>query len=175
MYQLNRRQLISSAVAAMSAAAASPGQAQSSSKEPAIEGKSPMILHNDFPEDLEMPSAYFDQWLTPADKFFVRQHIPRPTVDLASFKLQVNGMVSKQLELKLDDLRKLPQHKVVATLECTGNGRGFYRPRVPGIQWMRGGIGNAEWTGPRISDIFKLAGAKPDAAYLESDGADAGN
>src|SRR5580700_11856871 len=131
MYQLNRRQLIASAVAAMGTTAASRGSAQSSSNQPAIPGKSPMILHNDFPEDLEMPSAYFDQWLTPNDKFFVRQHLPRPTVDLAAFKLQVNGMVSKTLELKLDDLRKLPQHKQVATLECTGNGRGFYRPRVP--------------------------------------------
>ena len=133
-----------------------------------------MILHNDFPEDLEMPNEYFDQWLTPNDKFFVRQHLPRPTVDVASFKLPVTGMVSKQLELKLEDLRKLPQHKVVATLECTGNGRGFFRPRVPGIQWMRGGIGNAEWSGPRISDILKLAGAKADAPFLESDGADTG-
>ncbi len=133
-----------------------------------------MILHNDFPEDLEMPNAYFDQWLTPNHKFFVRQHLPRPTVDLAAFKLTVNGMVSKTLEIKLEDLRKLPQHKVVATLECTGNGRGFYRPRVPGIQWGRGGIGNAEWSGPRISEILKLAGAKTDAPYIETDGADTG-
>src|SRR5256885_4295054 len=37
-----------------------------------------------------------------------------------------------------------------AVIECTGNGRGFYTPKVPGIQWGRGAIGNAEWTGPRI-------------------------
>ena len=172
MYLSNRRQILTSALAALGAAAQAKGQ--SGSAEPAVEGKSPMILHNDFPEDLEMPNQYFDQWLTPNDKFFVRQHIPRPTVDVAAFMLTVDGMVAKTSELKLEDLRKLPQHKVVATLECTGNGRGFYRPRVPGIQWLRGGIGNAEWTGPRLSDILKLAGAKPDAAYITSDGLDAG-
>ena len=133
-----------------------------------------MILHNDRPEDLEMPNQYFDQWITPVDKFFVRQHLPRPEVDGATFKLVVNGQVAKPLELKIDDLRKLPQHKVVATLECTGNGRAFYRPRLPGIQWARGGIGNAEWSGPRVSEILKLAGAKADAPFLETDGADTG-
>src|ERR1700751_2920772 len=102
MYQLNRRQLIASAMAAMGSAAAPRGQAQSGTSEPAIPGKSPMILHNDFPEDLEMPSAYFDQWLTPNDKFFVRQHLPRPEVKAETFRLTLNGQVSKQLELKIE-------------------------------------------------------------------------
>jgi sulfite oxidase len=162
----NRRQLIFSALGLAAVAAAA--------DEPPIAGKSPMILHNDRPEDLEMPNQYFDQWLTPVDKFFVRQHLPRPEVDAASFRLIVNGEVAKPLELKIEDLRKLPQHKVAATLECTGNGRAFYRPRLPGIQWARGGIGNAEWSGPRISEILKLAGAKTDAPFLETDGADVG-
>jgi DMSO/TMAO reductase YedYZ molybdopterin-dependent catalytic subunit len=166
----SRRQLFFSAIGALSASAALSAEGQ----EPAIAGKSPMILHNDRPEDLEMPNQYFDQWITPVDKFFVRQHLPRPEVDPAAFRLTVNGLVSKPLDLKIEDLRKLPQHKLVATLECTGNGRGFYRPRVPGIQWGRGAIGNAEWSGPRISDILKMAGAKADAPFLEIDGADTG-
>ena len=54
MYQPNRRQLLASAFGAafLQRAAA---------EEPAIPGKSPMILHNDRPEDLEMPNAYFDR------------------------------------------------------------------------------------------------------------------
>jgi DMSO/TMAO reductase YedYZ molybdopterin-dependent catalytic subunit len=167
MYQPNRRQLLASALGASFLQAAK-------AQEPAIPGKSPMILHNDRPEDLEMPPEYFDKWLTPNDKFFVRQHLPRPEVKADSFRLAVNGQVSKPLELKVEDLRKLPQHKVVATLECTGNGRGFYRPRVPGIQWGRGAIGNAEWGGPRLSEVLKLAGAKTDSPFLEIDGADVG-
>jgi sulfite oxidase len=76
--------------------------------------------------------------------------------------------------LTFADLQKLPQQTVAATLECTGNGRSFYNPKVPGIQWGRGAIGNAEWTGPRISDVLTLAGASPSAAWLEADGADSG-
>jgi DMSO/TMAO reductase YedYZ molybdopterin-dependent catalytic subunit len=139
-----------------------------------IAGKRPMILHNDRPEDLETPVRYFDSWVTPIDVFFVRQHLPRPAaIDTSAYRLTVNGMVSKPLQLTLADLRNLPQFTVPATLECTGNGRGFYSPKVPGIQWMRGAIGNAEWRGPRVSDVLKMAGADSSAAFMETDGADA--
>jgi sulfite oxidase len=167
MNKTNRRQILAAAFAAMAA-----GRAED---QPAIPGKRPLILHNDRPEDLETPNKDLETWITPNDAFFARQHIPRPaTIDKQAYRLAVNGLVGKQLSLSLDDLRKLPQHKVPATLECTGNGRGFYRPRVPGIQWMRGGVGNAEWSGPRVADVLKLAGAKMDAPYIETNGADVG-
>ena len=60
-------------------------------------------------------------------------------------------MASKPLQLTLADLRGLPQQTVPAVIECTGNGRGFYTPKVPGIQWGRGAIGQAQWTGVRVS------------------------
>jgi DMSO/TMAO reductase YedYZ molybdopterin-dependent catalytic subunit len=83
-------------------------------------------------------------------------------------------MVEKPLELTLADLRKLPQYTVLATIECTGNGRAFYSPKLPGIQWTRGAIGNAEWRGPRAGDVLKMAGSAASAAYMETDGADTG-
>lgn len=134
-----------------------------------------MILHNDRPEDLETPLRYFDQYLTPVDAFFVRQHLPRPSpIDRAAYRLTVNGMVAKPLELTLADLQRLPQQTLPAVIECTGNGRGFYSPKVPGIQWGRGAIGNAEWRGPRIADVLKAAGVSSGATWLEVDGADRG-
>jgi DMSO/TMAO reductase YedYZ molybdopterin-dependent catalytic subunit len=140
-----------------------------------IPGKRPMIVHNDRPEDLETPLAYLDTWVTPVDAFFVRQHIPRPApIDPAAHRVQISGMVSKPVQLSIADLQKLPQYTVPATLECTGNGRGFYSPKVPGIQWGRGAVGNAEWTGPRLGDVLKLAGVDSKAKQLEVDGADTG-
>jgi len=140
-----------------------------------IPGKRPMILHNDRPEDLETPVRDLNTWITPVDAFFVRQHLPRPAaIDPEAYRLAINGMVSRPVQLTLADLRKLPQYIVPATLECTGNGRGFYSPKVPGIQWGRGAVGNAEWRGPRVSDVLRLAGADASAAYIEIDGADTG-
>ena len=167
---LNRREIFA---ALMAAAAAQPGRAADDTV--SIPGKRPMILHNDRPEDLETPLRYFDSWLTPVDAFFVRQHLPRPAaIDAAAYRLTVNGPSSQPVKLTLADLQKLPQHTVPATIECTGNGRAFYNPKVPGIQWVRGAVGNAEWSGPRIGDILKLAGASASAAFLETDGADTG-
>ena len=135
----NRRELF----AAMLAAAASQ-QLKGADEPVTIEGKRPMIVHNDRPEDLETPLKYFDTWVTPIDSFFVRQHIPRPApIDTGAYRVQINGLVSKQVQLTIADLQKLPQHTVPATLECTGNGRAFYAPKVPGIQWGRGAVGNA--------------------------------
>jgi DMSO/TMAO reductase YedYZ molybdopterin-dependent catalytic subunit len=168
----NRRELF----AALLSAAVATKLARSADDPPVtIAGKRPMILHNDRPEDLETPVRYFDSWITPIDAFFVRQHLPRPApIDTEAYRLTVNGMVGKPLELTLADLRKLPQYTVPATIECTGNGRAFYSPKLPGIQWTRGAIGNAEWRGPRVSDVLKLAGAAGAAAYMETDGADTG-
>jgi DMSO/TMAO reductase YedYZ molybdopterin-dependent catalytic subunit len=166
----NRRQVFAALLAAAAARrlrGADPGTA--------IAGKRPMILHNDRPEDLETPVKYYDSWVTPIDAFFVRQHLPRPAaIDPAAFRVKINGLVSKELSLGVADLEKLPQHTVPATLECTGNGRGFYSPKVPGIQWGRGAVGNAEWSGPRLSDVLKLAGVDTKAKFLEIDGADNG-
>src|ERR1700749_4560561 len=139
-------------------ASAALGRGQETSREAiTIPGKREMILHNDRPEDLETPLRYFDQWLTPTDVFFVRQHLPRPNIQEAAFQLTVEGRVARRIQISAADLRKLAQYTVPAVLECTGNGRGFFRPRVPGIQWGRGALGNAEWSGPRLSDVLKMA------------------
>ena len=139
-----------------------------------IAGKRPMIMHNDRPEDLETPASYFDQWLTPNDVFFVRQHLPRPVVQEVDYRLSIGGRASRQIQLSAGELRRLPQYTVPAVLECTGNGRGFYQPRVPGIQWGRGAVGNAEWSGPRLIDVLKLAGADLEASFVTANGADSG-
>ena len=168
--QVNRRELF----AAWLAAAAS-RRLQGQEGTVTIPGKRPMIVHNDRPEDLETPLKYFDSWITPVDAFFLRQHIPRPApIDPAAHRVQIGGMVSKPLQLSVADLAKLPQQTVPATLECTGNGRAFFSPKVPGIQWGRGAVGNAQWTGPRLGDVLKKAGVDPGAKHVEIDGADTG-
>jgi sulfite oxidase len=164
---MNRRELLAAALVA--------GVARAADDPVAIPGKRPMILHNDRPEDLETPLRYFDSYLTPNDAFYVRQHLPRPpAIDRGQYRLTVEGMVSKRVELTLSELERLPQHTLPVTIECAGNGRAMYSPKVPGIQWSRGAIGNAEWTGPRVGDVLKAAGVAPSAAWVDADGADRG-
>jgi len=88
---------------------------------PVIPGKRPMIVHNEYPEDLETPLEAFGSWLTPNDAFFARQHLSRPQVDASAWTLEVAGRVSKPLRLSLADLRALPQQSEVGK-EANGSG-----------------------------------------------------
>jgi len=161
-----RRQILASVLA--------PALMAQSERPLSFPGKRSMLVHNDFPEDLEAPAETLNSFLTPVDRFFVRQHLPRPRINAAEWRLAIAGMVSTPLTFSLDDLRKLPQHKLPATLECAGNGRGYFRPRIPGLQWTKGAVGNAEWAGPRIADLLQRAGMDAKAAYVDFDGADVG-
>ena len=60
------------------------------------------------------------------------------------------------------------------TLECAGNGRAFLSPAVGGVQWERGAVSTAEWTGVRLADILAKAGVATDATRLAFEGIDKG-
>ena len=67
----------------------------------------------------------------------------------------------------------LEQATKAAVLQCAGNGRGLYRPRVPGVPWERGAVGQAEWAGVRLAELLDRAGVQPGAAHLHFLGGDA--
>ena len=102
----------------------------------------------------------FSDYITPIDQFFVRSHVYTPRVDISQWRLTVEGEVANALTLTLDDLRRLPSVELVSVLECAGNGRSFYEPSVPGLQWGHGAVGNARWRGVRLADVLKRAGPK---------------
>ena len=124
------------------------------------------------PEDLETELAGFAEYLTPNDQFFVRTHVYVPTVTLNEWRLKVEGEVATPLTLAIGDLRQLPAVELVGVLECAGNGRAFYEPPVPGMQWTNGACGNARWRGVRLADVLKKAGLKDSAKEILFDGAD---
>src|SRR5690349_18240995 len=68
--------------------------------------KAPLILLTDRPVQLETPRSYFRTAFTPNEAFYVRWHLPEiPNhVDLADWKLKIEGNVKKILALSLSDL-----------------------------------------------------------------------
>ena len=131
-----------------------------------------LIVRSVRPEDLETPVSLLKDYLTPNELFYVRHHAYAPTVDANAWKLTIDGEVDKPYTLTLDELKKFPKATVTVTLECAGNGRAFYEPAVPGIQWERGAVGTARWTGARLADVLKRAGVKVTGKYVALDGAD---
>ena len=137
--------------------------------------KGTMVLQRSRPPLLETPFTDFDnQVFTPNEKFFVRWHwsvIPT-AIDPATFRLKVRGAVEREVSLSLADLSGFKQVEIAAVNQCSGNSRGFFEPRVPGAQWGNGGMGNARWTGVKLSDVLDKAGVKSSAVTVRFSGLD---
>jgi len=85
----------------------------------------------------------------------------------ATFRLVLKGHVDSPLSLSLDALKKdFEPTSVVAVNQCSGNSRSFFEPRVPGGQWGNGAMGNAKWTGVRLSSVLEMVQPRPEARYV---------
>jgi DMSO/TMAO reductase YedYZ molybdopterin-dependent catalytic subunit len=135
--------------------------------------KRDMIVRSTRPEDLEMPLDGFRELITPAERFFVRSHHYVPTVDLLSWRLQLDGAVRTPLSIGFAEIERMPRVELAGVLECAGNGRGLFEPAVPGIQWEYGAAGNARWTGVRLRDLLQSTGVSGSGQHLLFSGADA--
>ena len=139
----------------------------------AIPGEDGMIVRSARFFDLETPVEYFDRWLTPVPHFFVRNHMHEPSeLSAESWRLSIGGELDKPLAFTLSDLGKLQSHSVVNTLECAGNGRSLHRPQVPGIQWGKGAVSTAKFSGPRLRDVLQQAGVKTGGKHVMFRGLD---
>lgn len=139
-----------------------------------VVSKARLIVRSPRPEDLETPVRLLTTWITPNDLFYVRSHFYTPSIEERAWTLRVDGEVGSALQLTLADLRALPATTQVVTLECAGNGRAFFDPPVAGVQWEKGAVGTAAWTGVRLTDVLRKADVRPSARYLWLDGADRG-
>lgn len=139
--------------------------------------KLPLIILTDRPVQLETPRQFFLSDITPNSAFYVRWHLDEipNSVDLSEWRLRVEGNVEKPLALSMPEL--LAQYKpvsVTAVNQCSGNSRSYFQPRVPGGQWGNGAMGNAVWTGVKLSELLNAAGVKKDSVMVQFQGLERG-
>jgi sulfite dehydrogenase (cytochrome) subunit A len=138
--------------------------------------KRPLIRLTTRPPQLETPFSVFNEGpITPNDAFFVRYHLAAgpPEIDPKAFRLTIKGMVNKTLSLSLSDLKMgFEPAELVAVNQCSGNSRGFFKPRVAGGQYGNGAMGNARWKGVPLKLILDKAGVRSGAKQVTFNGAD---
>lgn len=143
-------------------------------QENVLTGKDGLTLLNDRPVNAETPPELLDDAITPTSRHFIRNNgIPPEDVDPATWTLTIDGFVETPLELTIADMRE--QFEVVTmalTLECGGNGRGFFNPPAKGNQWTYGAVACSEWTGVRLKDVLEKAGVQSNVVYTAHYGAD---
>jgi DMSO/TMAO reductase YedYZ molybdopterin-dependent catalytic subunit len=139
-----------------------------------LPGKKPLIKLTYRPPNYETPIEYFRTAITPNDAFFVRYHLPIiPEVEAKTWKVFVGGDgANGEIEVTLDDLKKMPVSEVVAVNLCSGNRRGLFQPHVTGVQWGYGAMGCARWRGARLKDLLDKVSVKKEAIEIVFYGAD---
>ncbi|XP_048687606.2 sulfite oxidase, mitochondrial isoform X2 [Caretta caretta] len=119
------------------------------------------------PFNAEPPAELLtENYLTPNQLFFKRNHLPVPAVDPARYRLEVEGPGGRVLVFSLPELKRwFPKHEVTVTLQCAGNRRSeMSRVRqVKGLEWGVAAISTARWGGVRLRDVLAHAG------YTEED------
>src|SRR5205814_4074868 len=133
-----------------------------------------LIVRERDPENLEFPFSAIHSLVTSSEQFFVRSHFAVPKLERESWRLKIEGLVKHPCELTWEELQNMPSRTVMMTLECAGNSRIFLSPKVSGLQWELGAVGNAEWTGVPLAVVLKRAGVKAGAIEVVLEGSDSG-
>ncbi len=98
--------------------------------------------------------------ITPvADFYNVQKGIPE-YLDAKDWKLRIDGLVAKPIDLTLDQIKRLESVERVMTLECVENRIGGYL------------IGNARWKGTPLAPLLAQAGLDVRARHAAIYGAD---
>jgi DMSO/TMAO reductase YedYZ molybdopterin-dependent catalytic subunit len=102
-------------------------------------------------------------WITPKENFFSVSHYGAGKIDLATWRLEISGLVNKPKSFSLDEIKARRRKKIVATLECSGNGSS------PSFM---GAVGNATWTGTSLASLLRECGLRKEGIEVVFFGAD---
>ncbi len=93
--------------------------------------------------------------VVPNDTFYrIDTALLVPSLDVATWRLRIHGLVERETTLTWDELIALPQFEQYVTIACVSN-------EVGGNL-----VGNAKWTGVRLRDVLAIAGVTSAATQL---------
>jgi len=112
--------------------------------------------------------------VTPSALHYERHHSGIPTIDPATHRLVIHGMVDRPLSLSMADIRRLDSVTRLLALECGGNSAGEWAGAGGAdVQRSYGLVSGSEWTGVPLSRLLAEAGVRPGASWVIAEGADA--
>lgn len=126
------------------------------------------------PENQETPIHFLDKNNPQSNLFFRRNHLPYPEVTEQFFSLPIIGEVFKPLMFQFDQFMRFPSKKLKVVLECSGNKRGFFKPRTFGEQWKDGAMSQGVWEGVPLRYLLEQTGLKDSVKEIVFEGHDIG-
>ncbi len=116
-----------------------------------------------------------DGLVTPIEHFFTRSHATPPSIDVANWRLVVDGMVERPHALSYTELQQLPRREVTATLLCAGLRRDelLSVAALPGeLPWGPEPASTGRWGGVSLREVLLASGLSPEAQHIEFTGLD---
>jgi DMSO/TMAO reductase YedYZ molybdopterin-dependent catalytic subunit len=127
------------------------------------------------PENQETPIQFIETDFLTSHLFYRRNHFSYPMLTTANYWIPINGSVNTPILFSMQDILQLPSKTIKTVLECAGNKRSLFEPKVFGEQWGKGAISQGAWKGVPLKALLELAGVKDGAKEVVVEGYDFGN
>jgi DMSO/TMAO reductase YedYZ molybdopterin-dependent catalytic subunit len=134
-----------------------------------------LTTHSLQPENQETPFHFIPNNHVPNELFFRRNHFSYPSLSYSSYWLPIGGAVLKPTVFSINDLLQLPANMLHVVLECAGNKRNLFEPKVFGEQWEKGAISMGQWKGVTLQTLLNITGIADGAKEVVVEGYDYGN
>lgn len=136
--------------------------------------KAHLTTHSLSPDNQETPISFLQTDTVTDRLFYRRNHHPYPQIFANHFIIPITGLVQSPLQLSMQEMLQLPSRTVECVLECAGNKRQFFSPKVFGEQWGKGAISQGVWKGVTLGTVLELAGIDKHANEIVFEGYDFG-
>ena len=93
-------------------------------------------------------------------------------VDPKAYTLLIHGLVERPTVFTLNELKQFPSTSRIHFLECAGNYARNAKEEMR-AQDICGLTSQSEWTGVRLSTLFREVGVRPEATWFLAEGQDA--
>lgn len=124
------------------------------------------------PENQETPIHFIHKDFVSDKLFYRRNHFSYP--NFSFYWLIVDGLVNFSRTFSLQEIQSLPSKTVKTVLECAGNKRGFFKPKVFGEQWQKGALSQGIWKGVLLRTLLGFTGVMETAREVVFEGYDFG-
>lgn len=131
-----------------------------------------LVTRSLIPENQENPIHFISAAITPEPYFYRRNHFPYPAITRQS--ISVGGEVQRSLTIEYQDILRMPSKEISVLLECSGNNRSHFRPKVFGEQWEGGAISQGIWRGVALRELLRMTGLQATAKEVVFEGYDYG-
>lgn len=105
---------------------------------------------------------------------FGRNHFSYPHFTSSFYFLPIDGLVHTPRTFSLQEIYSLPSKTIKVVLECSGDKRELFEPKVFGEQWGKGAISQGIWKGVSLRTLLQYTGLIDTAKEIVFDGYDNG-